>query len=160
MTYCIGMRATDWALLAVCGVLLAAGPAMALQEFVRHQESSGVSGVTGAAPPIEPAFRTAWRSVLLLCVVAGGLVGTIVAIRLARQPKVRAVSGRLLTLLLLGMTLLDLAFLADGRWFLDAPYALRGATVVWLYPAAAILMGGALVRLTEIEDAFGEARAR
>ncbi|HVM44343.1 MAG TPA: hypothetical protein VM582_00305 [Candidatus Thermoplasmatota archaeon] len=153
------MRASDWILLAVCGVLLVAGPAMALQEFVRYQASSGLAELTGQPPPLEPAFRTAWRGVLLLCVVVGGVAGTIVAIRCARQARVRSVSGRLLTLLLLGLTLLDVAFLADGRWFLDAPYALRGATVVWLYPAAAILMGGSVVRLTEIEGAFGE-RAR
>lgn len=154
------VRATDWTLLAVCGVLLVAGPAMALQELLRHQASSGLAELTGTAPELDPAFRATWRGVLLLCVIAGGVVGTLVALRCARQAKVRALSGRLLTLLLVGMTLLDLAFLADGRWFLDAPYAVRGATVVWLYPAAAILMGGALVRLTEIEAAFGEARAR
>ena len=152
------MRATDWMLLAVCGVLLVSGPAMALQEFLRYEEATGFEDVTGETLALDPAFRATWRGILLLCVVAGGIIGTLVAIRLARQPKVRSVSGRLLTLLLAGMTLLDLAFLVDGRYFLDADYAIRGATVVWLYPASAILMGGALARLTEIEAAFGDAR--
>ena len=152
------MRAADWTLLAVCGVLLIAGPAMAFQEFMRYQETSALADLTGEMPALDPAFRTSWRGILLLCVVVGGLAGTIVAFRLARQPKVRSVCGRLLTLLLLGMTLLDLAFLADGRWFLDEPYELRGSTIVWLYPGAAILMGGALMRLTEIEAAFAGAK--
>lgn len=152
------VRVTDWLLLAVCGVLLLAGPGMALQEFVRYERAAGIEDVTGEAVDLDPAFRATWRGILLLCVVAGGVIGTIVALRLARQQKVRSLSGRLLSLLLLGMTLLDLAFLADGRWFLDAPYEVRGATVVWLYPLAAILMAGALIRLTEIEAAFGEAK--
>ena len=154
------MRATDWILLGVCGVLLVAGPAMALQELVRHQETSAIAQLTGEAPALDPAFRGAWRGILLLCVVVGGIVGTVVAVRLARQPNVRALSGRLLTLLLLGMTLLDLAFLADGRWFLDEPYLVRGGSIVWLYSASAVLMGGALMRLTEVESAFGEAKGR
>lgn len=150
----------DWVLLAVCGVLLIAGPAMALHEFIRHQDTASFVELTGDVPALDPAFRASWRALLLLCVVVGGVAGTVVAFRFARQPKVRALSGRLLALLLLGMTLLDLAFLADGRWFLDVPYLVRGSTIVWLYPAAAILMGGALMRLVEVEAAFGEARAR
>lgn len=154
------MRATDWILLAVCGALLVAGPGMALHELVRHQDSESLAQLTGNAQSLDPAFRGSWRAFLLACVVVGGVAGTLVAFRFARQPKVRALSGRLLTLLLLGMTLLDLAFLADGRWFLDAPYLVRALTVVWLYPAAAVLMGGALIRLVEVEEAFGEAKAR
>lgn len=154
------VRGMDWVLLAVCGVLLIAGPAMALHEFIRHQDTSSFVQLTGQVPDLNPEFRSSWRVLLLGCVIIGGIAGTVVAFRFARQPKVRALSGRLLTLLLVGMTLLDLAFLADGRWFLDEPYLVRGSTIVWLYPAAAVLMAGALMRLVEIEEAFGDARSR
>lgn len=153
------LRPTDWILLAVCGVLLVAGPAMALQEFTRYERAAGITDVSGVAPDLDPAFRSAWREVLLGCVIIGGIVGTIVAVRIARQPRVRSVSGRLIMLLLVGMTLLDFAFLADGMYFLDESYAIRGATIVWMYPLAAVLMAGSLMRLTEVEGALGTPRA-
>jgi len=153
------VRPTDWILLATCGVLLVSGPAMALQEFIRGEESAGLELVTGEVQPLDPAFRAGWRLVILILVVVGGLAGTLIAFRVAAQPKVRAVSARVLTLLLVGMTLLDLAFLADGRWFLDASYAIRAVSIVWVYPIAGILMGGALMRITELEAAFGNAAA-
>ena len=153
------MRAADWAFFAVCGLLLLAGPSMALQEWMRFEDQRALQKVTGEIPELEPAFRATWRGWLLLFVIAAGVLGTMMALRVARQQKVRAVSGRLMLLLLSGMVLLDLAFLADGRWFMDVPYAIRGATIVWLYPAAAVLMGGAALRLVEIEDVFGDARA-
>ena len=149
------MRAVDWILLATCAALLVVGPAMALQEWSRHDQATGLAEITGEAPVLEPAFRAAWRTGILVAVIVAGVAGTLVAVRIARQARVRAVSRRLIGLLLAGMTLLDLAFLADGRWFVNASYALRGSTVVWLYPAAAILMGGSVVRLSELEDAFG-----
>lgn len=153
------MRSIDWILLAACGILLLAGPAMALQEWVRFEDQRGVATVTGEAPALEPAFRATWRAWLLVVVLVAGVLGTLLAIRIARQPRVRDVSRRLILLLLSGMVVLDLAYIVDGRWFMEAPYALRGATVVWLYPAAAVLMGGALLRLSELEQAFGEREA-
>lgn len=149
------MRAVDWILLAVCAALLVAGPAMALQEWSRHEQQAGLAEITGAQQPLAPEFRLAWRSGLLVAVIIAGVAGTIVAVRVSRQPRVRSVSHRLLWLLLGGMTLLDLAFLADGRWFVEAPYALRGSTIVWMYSLAAILIGGSVARLSELEDAFG-----
>lgn len=150
------MRSIDWLLLLVCGLLLVAGPAMALQEWTRFEQQAGLAKVTGEAPALEPAFRSSWRAALLAAVIVGGLLGTILAMRIARQPKVRAVSGRLLLILLSGMVALDLTFLADGRWFVGAPYAIRGATIVWMYPLAAVLIGGAVMRLSEVEDAFAD----
>lgn len=152
------MRAIDWILTLVSGALLVAGPAMALQEWSRHEQRAGLAEITGDEIALEPAFRTAWRSGILVAVVVAGIAGTIVAVRVAREPRVRAVSKRLLWLLLAGMTLLDLAFLADGRFFQTAEYAVRGSTVVWLYPLAGVLMGGAVVRLAELEEAFGTPR--
>ena len=152
------MRPVDWLLLGACAALVLAGPAMALQELARAQSDVGLEVLTGEDRPVEPAFRVAWRAGLLVLVVATGILGTFFALRVARQPRVRSVSGRLMWLLLGGMTLLDLAFLADGRWFVLAPYALRGTTVVWLYPVAGVLMGGAVIRLAELESAFGEGR--
>jgi len=150
------VRPLDWILLSTCAALLVIGPAMALHEWSRHDQAAGLAEITGEPVPLEPAFRTAWRTGILVAVIVAGIAGTLVALRIARQPRVRAVSHRLIWLLLAGMTLLDLAFLADGRWFLNAPYAIRGSTIVWLYPAAAILMGGSVVRLTELEEAFAE----
>lgn len=149
------MRVLDWLLLAVCGALLLAGPVMALQEWIHHEDQAGLAAL-GQPAPLQPAFRDPWRAGLLGAVIVAGVLGTLVAVRVARQPRMRAVSGRLLTLLLLGMTVLDLAFLADGRWFVEGPYALRATTIVWAYPLAAILMGGSLVRLSELEAVFGE----
>lgn len=133
---------------------------MALQEFAHAQSQAGLQQLTGETAPIEPAFRTTWRAILLLTVVVAGIAGTLLALRIARQPKVRAVSARLIVLLLAGMTLLDLAFLADGQWFVLAPYVARGLTIVWLYPIAGVLIGGSVMRLSEVEEAFGERRAR
>lgn len=154
------VRAVDSALLAVCALLLLAGPAMALQELSRAEDASARAALTGEAGALEPAFRTPWRVALLLAVVVAGVLGTLLAMRIARQPKVRAVSGRLLLLLLLGMTLLDLAYLADGRWFMLAPHGARAVSIVWLYPIAAVLIAGSVMRLAEVEEAFAEARAR
>ena len=150
------MRAIDWVLLATSGALLIAGPAMALQEWTRHQQAVGTAMVTGSFPAVDAVFRAPWRAGLLAGVIVAGVSGVIIALRIARQPKVRTVSARLLVLLLSGIVLFDLTYLADGRWFLDAQYAIRGATIVWLYPAAAILMGGAIMRLSELEEAFGD----
>jgi hypothetical protein len=153
------MRNIDRLLLAVCGALLFSGPLMALQEWIHHEDQVGLVAL-GQPAPLQPAFRDPWRAGLLVAVIAAGVLGTLVALRVARQPKFRAVSARLLTLLLLGMTILDLAFLADGRWFIGGPYALRAATIVWFYPVAAILMGGSLMRLSELESVFGDDGAR
>lgn len=144
--------------MVVGAALVLAGPIMALQEWAAHQEQAGLAQITGERPPLDPAFRAPWRTGLLVAVIVAGVAGTLVAVRVAAQPKVRSVSGRLLWLLIGGMTLLDLAFLLDGR-MRDAAYAVRGTTTVWLYPIAGILMTGATVRLSELEDAFGDVRA-
>lgn len=154
------LRAPDIVLLVSCGVLLLSGPVMSLQEFIRAEEEKGLAELTGtpAATAYDAPFRGWWRGVLFLVLLVIGVVGFLLSIRIARQPKVRSVSGRLLAILLVGITLFDLTFLADGRWFLTAPYEVRAATVVWLYPLAAILIGGATLRLVELERVFGEAR--
>lgn len=150
------MRATDWTLLIACLVLLLAGPAMALQEFIVAEEQAGLEGVTGEAPTYDAPFRGWWRGLLFLVLLVIGVVGFVVSVRIARQPKVRSVSGRLLGILLVGITLFDMTFLVDGRWFLTGPYTLRASTIVWLYPLAAFLIGGATLRLIELERVFGE----
>lgn len=156
----IRVKVADAVLILCCLVLLAAGPAMALQELAQAEEDAGVSSVTGERAPTtyDAPFRGWWRGALFLVLVVAGAAGFFLSVRIARQPRVRQVSGRLLALLLIGMTLFDLAFLADGRWFLSAPYQARAATIVWAYPLAAILMGGATLRLAEVERAFADAR--
>lgn len=153
------MRATDWTLLVGCIVLLVAGPAMAVQELAKAEEEQARAEITGGeALPLDPAFRGWWRGVLLATLVVVGVASFAVSWRIAKQPKVRAVSGRLLALLLVGVSILDLAFFLDGRLYLDAPYQERALTIVWLYPLAAILMGGATLRLVEVERVFTGAR--
>lgn len=132
---------------------------MALQELARAESSAGRASLTGEAQPLDPAFRTAWRAALLVVVVVAGVLGTLLALRIARQAKVRAVSRRLILVLLVGMTVLDLAFLADGRWFVGAGHHVRAAIVVWTYPLAGVLIGGSVLRLSEVEGAFGDERA-
>jgi hypothetical protein len=154
------MRGIDWTLLATCALLVLSGPAMALQEMVRAEDAAGRAALTGETSALEPAFRTAWRAGLLFLVIVAGVLGTLLALRIARQPKVRAVSGRLVLLLLAGMTLLDLTYLADGRWFTLASYGARASTIVWLYPVAGVFIAGSVVRLAEVEDAFGERAPR
>lgn len=131
---------------------------MALQEFAASQRAASLEAITGEEQPLDAGFRAPWRVALLVLVVGVGVLGTLVAVRVAQAPRVRSVSARLLALLIGGMTLLDLAFLADGQWLADAPHALRAASVVWLYPVAGILVGGSLLRLAQLEDAFGAPR--
>lgn len=155
------MRVTDWILLLGCAALVLAGPLMALQELARADDARAAAELTRSPAQLEPAFRAAWRTILFVVVLVVGTAGTLIAVRVAREPRVRVVAGRLLWMLLGGMTLLDLAFLADGRWFQLAPYEVRAASIVWLYPLAGILMGGSVLRLAEVEAAFagrGEAK--
>lgn len=153
------MRGPDWILLLGCAALALAGPLMALQELAMASDARALEALTRNPTNLEPAFRAAWRTFLFVVVLIVGVVGTLVAVRVSRKPRVRNVSGRLLALLLGGMTLLDLAFLADGRWFQLADYTVRAASIVWLYPISAILMGGAALRLAEVEEAFSHADA-
>lgn len=150
------MRATDWLLLLAAAALVVLGPAMAAQELSRLQDAQSLASLTGSAPAEDYAYRLPWRAATFGLVVGVGVVGTLVALRVARQPRVRAVSGRLLALLLTGMTLLDLAWLAEGRWLLAAPHAVRAGVVAWLYPLAALLLVGSVLRLSEVEAYFRE----
>lgn len=149
----------DRLLLFTCAVLVLSGPAMALQEYSRVDQERAVRELTGAQPTPDLTFRTLWRTGLLVLIIVAAVVGSLLAMRFARQKRVRAVSGRLLFLLLAGMTILDLAFLTDGAWFMEKPHELRALTIVWAYPVGALLVAGATYRLLEVEALFGDARA-
>lgn len=151
------MRALDWLLLLGCAALVLAGPIMALQELAKAEDARARAALTNNPEELEPAFRASWRTFLFAVVLVVGVLGTIAAVRISRKPRVRVVAGRLLWLLLGGMTLLDLAFLADGRWFQLAPHNVRAASIVWLYTVAGVLIGGSILRLAEVEDAFSRA---
>lgn len=148
------MRATDGFLLAACALLLLSGPLMALQELAAAEEAASLAELMKTTPTLQPAFRAPWRTATFLMVLVAGVAGTLVALRVARKPLVRSLTGRLLGLLLAGMSIADLAFYADVKLFAEAPHVFRAATIVWAYPVAAVLMGGALVRLVEVERAF------
>lgn len=139
---------------------------MALQEIIqledvrdaeRQRESrEKLTGEATEPAPPDYGFRDAWRWPLFGLVVLAGVTGCMMAIRVARARRWRAVSGRLLGLLLLGMGLIDVAFLLDVLVATDVPHLVRSWTVVWLYPLGALLAAGSLYRLTELEAQFGD----
>ena len=151
------MRALDRVLLLACGALMLAGPVMAVQEYAKATQASGVESLTGETMARDYGYRQGWQvGALVLVLLVGGL-GTLQLVRVGRAPRVRSVSARLLALLMGGMVLLDLAFLLD-RNTSDSGFLMRLVTVAWLYPAAAIVVALAASRLSELEDAFGERR--
>lgn len=159
------MRAAEWLLFAACAGLVVAGPAMAYQEFAKEGEAAAAQAQADAraslterpqdAPEVDHAYREAWRWPVFALVVVSGIAGSLLAVRVARRRRWRAVSGRLLGLLLAGMTLIDLAYLLDVQWAYGASFRERGWSVVWLYPLGALLVGGSMYRLTELEARFG-----
>lgn len=153
------VRWPDWVLLLASAALMLAGPAMALEEWQAHEQALAAEALTGESPPLDPALRAPWRLPLLGLVFLVGAFGAWSCLRALAQPVTRAVSRRLVALLVVGMTILDAAFLLDGAVFADAPYALRAATIVWAYPLGAFLVAGSAHRLAEVARTFGE-RAR
>lgn len=148
------MRWSDWLLVACAASLVVVGPIMALQEFAQARAAHAQFVVTGEVPPTDPSFRVVWRIPLTALVLVTGLAGTVALVRVMADPLVRSVTKRLVALLVLGMALVDVAYYVDGYLFLDAPYALRGATIVWLYPLAGLLLAGSVHRLAEIQSYF------
>ncbi len=156
------VRRLDVVVLVLCGLAMLAGPLMALQELAKEREQEARDAVAGpgAAPPdFDLGYRVAWREALLVLTLALDVAGSVVMVRVGRQPRVRAVSGRLLWLLVLGLAWLDLAFFLDGRWLFSAPYGLRALVVSWLYPVGAVLVAGSVFRLGDVESLLGPARA-
>lgn len=150
------MRLSDRLLLIACGALVLAGPVMAVQEYVKGRQALGVEVVTGERAAVgDTGFRATWRVVLLALVLAVGVFGSLQVLRVARAPRVRGVSRRLVALLLAGMVLLDLAFLLD-RAAAEAAYLVRAVSVVWAYPLAAVVVALSSARLSELEAAFAQ----
>ena len=154
------VRATDWLALLACAALILIGPAMALQEFAKSQEQAARQSITGTLPPPDPAFRAAWRFPITVLVIAIGVLGSWTAARALLDPDVRFVCARLLGLLLGGLALLYATYYIDGAAMTDAPYVLRGATVVWIYPLAGLVIGGSVHRLADLDEHFGRAARR
>lgn len=151
------MRARHWLLVAAALVLALAGPVMAWQELDRDARDASIAELTGEPASPDVAFRAQGRMVVFAAVVVLGAVGTWASVVVARAPRVRSASGRLMFLLLVGMTVADLAFLLDVRALAEAPYRTRASVVAWIYPAAAVLVAGSTLRLAEVEEAFGQA---
>ena len=151
---CLSVRWPDWVLLLASAALMLAGPVMALEEWRAHEEAVAAEALTGL-PPADPGFRAAWRAPLLGLVLVVSLLGTWSVGRVLARPVARAVSRRLVALLLAGMTVLDVAYLLDGTRLADAPPALRAATIAWAYPLAGFLIGGSAHRLAEVAERFG-----
>src|SRR5581483_23863 len=100
------VRRLDVVVLVLCGLAMLAGPLMALQELAKEREQEARDAVAGpgAAPPdFDLGYRVAWREALLVLTLALDVAGSVVMVRVGRQPRVRAVSGRLLWLLVLGL---------------------------------------------------------
>lgn len=163
------MRASEWLLLAACAGLLVIGPAMAYQEMARSdayrreldeaRARAELTNTPEATPEPDYTYREPWRWPLFALVVLSGVTGSLVLVRLARRRRLRSVAGRLLGLLLLGMTLVDVAFLLDVQWAFGQAFLARGWSVVWLYPVGAVLIAGSLYRITELEPHFGSDEA-
>lgn len=149
------MRGLDRVLLFLSAALFAVGPAMAIQELTHAEEARARELTLREEVALDPTFREAWRVPLFALVVLLGLAGSVRALDVARRRRMRAVAGRLLGLLVGGMTLLDATYLLDTRWLFGVPYTVRAAFVLALYPLAAALMAGSAWRLGELEDAFG-----
>jgi len=155
------MRATDLALLILCAAAILAGPAMALQELVKASQETAVGLVVepGAAPgELDVGFRATWRVALLAGIVAMDALGCVVLLRVGRHPRVRAASGRLVALLIVGLAAIDAAFLFDGRYLAEGSYALRALFVAWMYPLGGILAAGSVLRLGEVHALLGGPR--
>ena len=93
------MRHLDVLVLILAGLLMLAGPIMALQELAkaRDLEARGAVIDPAAAPTdLDLGFRLAWRSAILVLTLALDVAGCVVMLRIGRQPRVRAASGRLL----------------------------------------------------------------
>lgn len=133
---------------------------MALQEFAKSQDASAELEITGKLSPVDAEFRGAWRFPVTLLVIIVGILGTWTAARALVDPDVRRVCGRLLGILLAGLTVAYVAYYLDGTTFAEAPYLLRGATIVWAYPIAGVLIAGSVHRLAELDERFGRAARR
>lgn len=151
------MRAADRLLLVACAALVLAGPIMSLQEYAHAQETRGLADLVGRdpeAPQAPPSYRATWRLLLLVPTLVVGVLGSLQLLRVARVPRLRAMAGALLPLLVAGMVLLDVAYLADyATDGLDA--ATRALTVVWGYPLAAAVVALSASRIAELEETFG-----
>jgi hypothetical protein len=148
------VRRLDVLVLILCGLAMVAGPLMALQELAkaRDQEARGLVLEPQAAPQdFDNGYRIAWRGGMLVLTLAVDVAGSLVMLRVGRQPRVRAASARLLWILVAGLAWLDLAFLFDGRYLLESPFALRALFVAWLYPVGAVLVAGSVFRLGDVE---------
>lgn len=148
------MRALTWTLVLVSATLVVLGPTMALQELAAREEAEAHASLTGEPVEVDLGYRAPWRLPLFALVAAVGVLGSLVALRVLRKPRLRSVSGRLLGLLFAGMTLVDLAFLADLRAPHLPPMG-RAALVVWVYVGGALLVAGSAARLDDVETVFG-----
>lgn len=153
------MRWSDWLLLACAGVLVVVGPAMAIQELAKAQEEKARFDLTGELTPVDASLRDGWRLPLTALVLVTGLVATFTLVRAVLDVGTRPLVGRLVALMLGGLALLYVTYYVDGAFFATQPYALRGTTIVWLYPVAGVLVGGSAWRLGEIATHFGARRA-
>ncbi|HEX2022981.1 MAG TPA: hypothetical protein VHH36_09710 [Candidatus Thermoplasmatota archaeon] len=159
------MRAPSWLLLAVCALVALAGPLLALQELGRDQEHrravdlaverERLTGERAEIPPLDLAYRDAWWVPLGVLAALAGVLGTVVVVLAMRVRRMRAVAGRLLGVLLTGMSALDLAYLFDRQWLAGAEPSLRASIVVLAYPLSAALVAGSVVRLSQLEPHFG-----
>lgn len=149
------MRRLDVLCLILTGLVLVAGPLMALQELAkaRDAEAQGFLVAQDAAPgDLDLGYRLVWHSAMLVLTLLVDLLGCLVMLRIGRQPRVRAVSGRLLALLVVGLAWLDLAYFVDSRYLTDARYLVRAGVVAWLYPLGALLALGSVFRLGDVES--------
>lgn len=145
------MRALDVLLLVAAGLLVLAGPVMALQEFVAFDEAAGRFDRTGV-DSLDTSHRGLARFVAPVLVVVVDVLATLQLVRINRKRVVRSVSRRPGLVMLVGVTLLDVAYVLDLAWGFDSHPLLRMLTTPWLYLVAGILVAGSAHRLASLED--------
>lgn len=141
--------------MACAASLVAIGPAMALQELARAQEQEATQELTGHIPAVDGAFRALWRLPLTILVIVSGILGTFAAIRVLIDANVRRVARRVLIVLIVALALLYVTYYLDGALFFAAPYGLRAASIVWMYPLTGILIAGSIHRIAQLHAYFG-----
>jgi hypothetical protein len=130
-------------------------PAMAFQELSRAEEARVLEESLGVPAVPDYFFREAWKLPLVALVLAAGRCGSALVLRVVRRTRLRAVSGRLLALLIGGMTWLDIVYLVDTRVLFLLAHDARAMAIVFAYPLGAIFVAGSVYRLAELEDVFG-----
>lgn len=154
------MRWPDVLLLLGAVLLALAGPVMLAQEIAAFDDAAARFATLGDDPTIDTGHRQLWRFLIPVLSMGVSIFGVYALVRVNRKPRVRTVARRPGLVMLVGLTLVDVAYFLDWAYMLDAHYLLRAATTPWLYLLSGVLVAGATYRLASIEDTLDPIAAR